>query len=80
MDQRVADADRELTYLKDSLATIDLRLATKEDLLRKQFTAMESGAGRLAVAVVQSGQLARPAEPADAKASSSGAPGRLTEQ
>ena len=41
MDQRVDDADRELTYIKDSLATMDLRLQTKEDLLRKQFTAME---------------------------------------
>jgi flagellar hook-associated protein 2 len=42
MDQRVGDADRELTYIKDSLATIDLRLQTKEGRLRKQFTAMES--------------------------------------
>jgi flagellar hook-associated protein 2 len=41
MDQRVNDADSELTYIKDSLATMDLRLQTKEDLLRKQFTAME---------------------------------------
>ena len=41
MDQRVSDADSELSYIKDSLATMDLRLQTKEDLLRKQFTAME---------------------------------------
>jgi flagellar hook-associated protein 2 len=41
MDQRVSDADSELTYIKDSLATMDLRLQTKEDMLRKQFTAME---------------------------------------
>jgi flagellar hook-associated protein 2 len=41
LDQRVSDADSELTYIKDSLATMDLRLQTKEDLLRKQFTAME---------------------------------------
>ena len=41
LDQRVSDADGELTYIKDSLATMDLRLQTKEDLLRKQFTAME---------------------------------------
>ena len=32
MDQRVSDADSELTYIKDSLATMDLRLQTKEDL------------------------------------------------
>ena len=61
MDQRVSDADSELTYIKDSLATMDLRLQTKEDLLRKQFTAMEQ-----AIAASQSassslaGQLARP--------------------
>jgi flagellar hook-associated protein 2 len=42
LDQRVGDADRELTYIKANLATIDLRLQTKEDRLRKQFTAMES--------------------------------------
>lgn len=41
LDQRVSDADSELSYIKDSLATMDLRLQTKEDLLRKQFTAME---------------------------------------
>jgi len=41
LDQRVSDADSELTYIKDSLATMDLRLHTKEDMLRKQFTAME---------------------------------------
>jgi flagellar hook-associated protein 2 len=55
MDQRVGDAGRELTYIKDSLATIDLRLATKEDLLRKQFTAMESA---LAASQSQSSSLA----------------------
>ena len=60
MDQRVSDADSELTYIKDSLATMDLRLQTKEDLLRKQFTAMEQ-----AIAASQSassslaGQLAQ---------------------
>jgi flagellar hook-associated protein 2 len=41
LDQRVSDADSELSYIKDSLATMDLRLQTKEDMLRKQFTAME---------------------------------------
>ena len=55
MDQRVGDADRELTYIKDSLATIDLRLASKEDRLRKQFTAMESA---LAASQSQSSSLA----------------------
>ena len=60
MDQRVSDADSELSYIKDSLATMDLRLQTKEDLLRKQFTAMEQ-----AIAASQSassslaGQLAQ---------------------
>jgi flagellar hook-associated protein 2 len=55
MDQRVGDADRELTYIKDSLATIDLRLASKEDRLRKQLTAMESA---LAASQSQSSSLA----------------------
>jgi flagellar hook-associated protein 2 len=60
LDQRVGDADRELSYIKDSLATMDLRLQTKEALLRKQFTAMEQ-----AIAASQSassslaGQLAQ---------------------
>ena len=60
LDQRVSDADSELSYIKDSLATMDLRLQTKEDLLRKQFTAMEQ-----AIAASQSassslaGQLAQ---------------------
>src|SRR5512133_1600201 len=58
--QRVSDADSELSYIKDSLATMDLRLQTKEDMLRKQFTAMEQ-----AIAASQSassslaGQLAQ---------------------
>ena len=55
MDQRVADAGRELSYLKDSLSTIDLRLATKEEHLRKQFTAMETA---LAASQSQSSSLA----------------------
>ena len=55
MDQRVGDADRELTSLKDTLSTIDLRLATKEARLRKQFTAMESA---LAASQSQSSSLA----------------------
>jgi flagellar hook-associated protein 2 len=60
IDQRVGDADREISYIKDSLASMDLRLQTKEDLLRKQFTAMEQ-----AIAASQSassslaGQLAQ---------------------
>jgi flagellar hook-associated protein 2 len=60
IDQRVGDADREISYIKDSLASMDLRLSAKEDLLRKQFTAMEQ-----AIAASQSassslaGQLAQ---------------------
>lgn len=41
LDTRVGDADRELSYVKDTLDRIDLRLQSKEDLLRKQFTALE---------------------------------------
>jgi flagellar hook-associated protein 2 len=41
LDTRVGDADRELSYVKDTLDRIDQRLQTKEDLLRKQFTALE---------------------------------------
>jgi flagellar hook-associated protein 2 len=60
LDQRVDDADRELTYIKDSLATIDLRLQTKEDLLRKQFTAMETAlAASQSASSSLAGQLAQ---------------------
>jgi flagellar hook-associated protein 2 len=55
MDQRVSAADTELSYIKDNLANIDLRLATKEDHLRKQFSAMESA---LAASQSQSSSLA----------------------
>jgi flagellar hook-associated protein 2 len=55
MDQRVGDADRELTSLKDTLSTIDLRLATKEARLRKQFAGMESA---LSASQAQSATLA----------------------
>jgi flagellar hook-associated protein 2 len=41
IDQRVKDADGELSYIKDSLDRMDTRLQAKQDLLRKQFTAME---------------------------------------
>ena len=41
LDARVSDADSELSYVKDTLDRIDQRLQTKEDLLRKQFTALE---------------------------------------
>jgi flagellar hook-associated protein 2 len=41
LDTRVGDADRELSYVKDTLDRLDLRLQTKEDLLRKQFSALE---------------------------------------
>jgi flagellar hook-associated protein 2 len=46
LDTRVSDADRELSYVKDTLARIDLRLQSKEDLLRKQFTALEAALSR----------------------------------
>jgi flagellar hook-associated protein 2 len=41
LDQRVKDADGELSYLKDNLDRMDVRLQAKQDLLRSQFTAME---------------------------------------
>jgi flagellar hook-associated protein 2 len=60
LDQRVGDADRELSYIKDNLATIDLRLQTKEDRLRKQFTAMESAlAASQSASASLAGQLAQ---------------------
>ena len=46
LDTRVGDADRELSYVKDTLARIDQRLQSKEDLLRKQFTALEAALSR----------------------------------
>jgi flagellar hook-associated protein 2 len=41
LDQRVKDADGELSYIKDNLDRMDVRLQAKQDLLRSQFTAME---------------------------------------
>jgi flagellar hook-associated protein 2 len=46
LDTRVSDADRELSYVKDTLDRIDQRLQSKEDLLRKQFTALEEALSR----------------------------------
>jgi flagellar hook-associated protein 2 len=46
LDTRVGDADRELSYVKDTLARIDERLQSKEALLRKQFTALEEALSR----------------------------------
>jgi flagellar hook-associated protein 2 len=46
LDTRVSDAGRELSYVKDTLARIDQRLQSKEDLLRKQFTALEAALSR----------------------------------
>ena len=46
LDTRVSDADRELSYVKDTLDRIDQRLQSKEDLLRKQFTALEDALSR----------------------------------
>jgi flagellar hook-associated protein 2 len=60
IDQRVDDADRELSYIKDSLATMDLRLQAKEDLLRRQFTAMEQAlAASQSASSSLAGQLAQ---------------------
>jgi flagellar hook-associated protein 2 len=42
LDQRVTQANSDLAYIKDTLAAMDLRLQSKEDYLRAQFTAMES--------------------------------------
>jgi flagellar hook-associated protein 2 len=60
LDQRVSDADSEISYIKDSLATMDLRLQTKEDMLRKQFTAMEQAlAASQSASSSLAGQLAQ---------------------
>jgi len=60
IDQRVGDADREISYIKDSLASMDLRLSAKEDLLRKQFTAMEQAlAASQSASSSLAGQLAQ---------------------
>jgi flagellar hook-associated protein 2 len=60
LDQRVGDADRELSYIKDNLATLDLRLQAKEDRLRKQFTAMEQAlAASQSASSSLAGQLAQ---------------------
>jgi flagellar hook-associated protein 2 len=42
LDQRVNQANSDLAYIKDTLAAMDLRLQSKEDYLRAQFTAMET--------------------------------------
>jgi flagellar hook-associated protein 2 len=55
LDQRVADATGELSYIKDQLARMDDRLQAKEDLLRSQFTAMETA---LSQSQAQSSDLA----------------------
>lgn len=60
IDQRVADADSEISYIKDSLASMDLRLQAREDLLRKQFTAMEQAlAASQSASSSLAGQLAQ---------------------
>jgi flagellar hook-associated protein 2 len=60
IDQRVADADGEISYIKDSLASMDLRLQAREDLLRKQFTAMEQAlAASQSASSSLAGQLAQ---------------------
>ena len=55
LDQRVNDANNELSYIKDQLAQMDERLQAKEDLLRSQFTAMETA---LSQSQAQSADLA----------------------
>jgi flagellar hook-associated protein 2 len=40
--ERVNEANGDLSYIKDTLAAMDLRLQSKEAYLRAQFTAMES--------------------------------------
>jgi flagellar hook-associated protein 2 len=46
LDLRVANGDREISAVKDQLARLDDRLSSKEDLLRKQFAALESALSR----------------------------------
>ena len=46
LDGRISSATAELSRLKDSLASMDLRLEKKEAFLRRQFTAMESALAR----------------------------------
>lgn len=45
-DQRIDMAGRELTRVKDAIARMDDRLAKREEVLRKQFTAMELALAR----------------------------------
>jgi len=42
LEQRVNEANSDLSYIKDQLADMDTRLQSKEDYLRSQFTAMET--------------------------------------
>jgi flagellar hook-associated protein 2 len=42
IDLRVSSADSELSDIRNSLTAMDERLANKQALLKKQFTAMES--------------------------------------
>jgi flagellar hook-associated protein 2 len=42
LEQRVSEANTDLSYIKDQLADMDTRLQSKEDYLRSQFTAMET--------------------------------------
>jgi flagellar hook-associated protein 2 len=47
LDGRVTAADSELSRLKTSLGRMDDRLTRKEEMLRKQFTALESALAKL---------------------------------
>jgi flagellar hook-associated protein 2 len=46
VDQRIGAADRELTAIKDKLARLDTRLASKKDLLERQFAGLERALSR----------------------------------
>lgn len=46
LDQRVSMADAELDRIKDAIARMDDRLARREEMLRRQFTAMELALSR----------------------------------
>lgn len=45
-DQRIESTGNELTRIKDAITRVDARLAVREELLRRQFTAMELALAR----------------------------------
>jgi flagellar hook-associated protein 2 len=46
VDQRIGAADRELAVIKDKLARLDTRLATRKDYLQRQFASLEQTLSR----------------------------------